>query len=273
MHALQTIAQEGQTAIRKEDNPAHAHVHAHAILSAFSDSSVEERRMAVVWRMAMGDSRLTSGQLEEEIKYALSMAAEADKNAGFRPKEGAKGSEKYGPKRASMNTISSQIRQVWGGLTHCNLGSERTSDGMPQTPVIRQTTGFAFAVKQAREALKRHAIDWRGTALPSEEQKKQSAETRAQQAEMDKYASEFPMRAGETIADFQQRQRQAVEIRLLESAKEREEKTVEEAAQGVWKALGAELSSMVADRLYELWNKHVEEESKKGQATPAPEGE
>lgn len=272
-HAMQTIQQEGQTPVVKDEQPAHAHVHAHSILAAFGDQTVEEKRMQCVWRMAVGDGRLTAGQLEEEIRYAQKLATEVDKTNGFKPKENAKGQEKYGPKRASMNTIGSSIRQVWGALTHCGLGSERTSDGLPKEPALKQSTGFAFAVKRSREALKQHNIDWRGAPLPSDEQKQQNAAARLQQDEMDKYASEFPMRAGETIAAFQERQRQAVEIRLVNSTKEREEKLVSDMAGEVWQSLGPELASMVADMLYDKWNKYAEEEAKKAQATPAPEGE
>lgn len=272
-HAMQQIASQGMGPVQKEDKPAHAHVHAHAILAAFSDQSVEERRMGVVFRMAVGDARLTAGQLEDELRAAVAMAAEADKNAGFKVPEGAKGQAKYGPKRASMNTVSSTVRQVWGALVHCNLASETTSDGQRRDPstVIKPSTGFAYAVKAARKALKDHGIDWRGSPLPSEGQKQASAEAKAQQQEMDKYASEHPMRAGETIAEFQERQRQAVEIRLLNSAKERDEKTVLEAAESIWKDLGPELASMVADALYDKWNAYAAAEAEK--AKPVPDGE
>lgn len=274
-HAMQQIASQGMGPVQKEDKPAHAHVHAHAILAAFSDQSVEEKRMGVVFRMAVGDGRITAGQLEEELRAAINMAAEADKIAGFKAPEGAKGQAKYGPKRASMNTVSSTVRQVWGALVHCNLSAETTSDGQKRDPstIIKQSTGFAYAVKAARKALKDHGIDWRGAPLPSEGQKQASAEARAKQQEMDKYASEFPIRAGETIADFQKRQAVAVEINLLTNEKEREETLVSEQAEKLVKEYGISLCTCIADKLYEMWEKHVKEEQAKSPQAPGVDSE
>lgn len=256
-HALADIADQGMLPVSKQENPAHAHVHAHAILAAFSDQTVEEKRMAVVFRMAIGDSRLTSGQLEEELRAALKMASENDKNNGWKAPEGAKGAALYGPKRASMNTVSSTIRQVWGALSHCNLAATHTSDGQGRPNALKPSTSFAFAVKEARKALKEHQIDWRGAPLPTEDQKAAVGASKALADEMAAYAKEYPIRAGETIADFQKRQALAVEIRLIEGEKEREEAAVKEAAENLIKAHGLEMCTLIADLLYAQWEEHV----------------
>lgn len=257
-HALQTIANQGMGPISKQDKPAHAHIHAHAILAAFGDTATEERRMAVVYRMALGDSRLTCGQLEEELKAALKLASENDKNNGFIPPVGAKGQALYGPKRASMNTVSSCIRQVWGALSHCGIGQSIKSDGAANAKHISASTPFSFALKEARKALKEQGIDWRGAPLPTEDQKAASEASKAVAAEMNTYARQFPLCAGETIAQFQARQAIAVEIRLLDSEKEREEAAVQAAADKLIKAHGLEFCTLIADALYAKWNEHVD---------------
>lgn len=264
-HALQTIAEEGLLPVSKQDKPAHAHIHAHAILAAFGDTATEERRMAVVYRMALGDSRLTCGQLEEELKAALKLASENDKNNGWIAPAGAKGQALYGPKRASMNTVSSCIRQVWGALSHCGIGSATTSDGQHKAKHVNASTPFSFALKEARKALKAQGIDWRGAPLPTEDQKAASEASKAVAAEMNAYAREFPLRAGETIAEFQARQAIAVEIRLLDSEKEREEAAVAAAADKLIKAHGLEFCTLIADMLYVRWNEYAEAQQGKAE--------
>ncbi len=256
-HAMADIAEQGMLPISKQGQPAHAHIHAHAILAAFSDQANEERRMAVVFRMALGDARLTSGQLEEELKAALKLASENDKNNGWVPPIGAKGQALYGPKRASMNTVSSCIRQVWGALSHCGIGQATTSDGAHKVTSVTASTPFSFALKEARRALKEQKIDWRGAPLPTEDQKAVSEASKAIAAEMNAYMKEHPLKAGETIADFQKRQALAVEIRLMEGG-EVEKKAVKAAADKLIKAHGLEFCTLIADALYAAWNEHVD---------------
>lgn len=263
MHAMQEIAQAGMAQVQKEDKPAHAHIHAHAIFAAFAgDNSVEERRLNTVMRMAIGDSRLTSGQLEDEIAAALRMASEADKTAGFKAKDDAKGQDKYGPKRASMNTVSSEIRQVWGAMVHCAITADRTSDGMAREPLVSTKTGFSKAVAVARKALKDHGIKWDGAKVTPKEVKEAAALAHAKVDEEAAYATEFPQQQGETIADFQQRQTVAVELRLLAKQEAARKEAIKVLCDKLVKDHGLEMCVELADVLYARWEDHAAAQQK-----------
>lgn len=266
MHALQEIASQGLTPVTREDMPAHAHVHAHAIFAAFGgDNVVEERRLSTVLKMAIGDHRLTSGQLEDEIAAALRMASDADKNAGFVPAADAKGQDKYGPKRASMNTVSSQIRQVWGALVHCAIASDRTSDGMAREPMVSVKTGFSKATAVARKALKDHGIKWDGAKVTPKEVKQAAAEAHAKVDEEAAYTTENPQMQGETIADFNKRRDLAVELRLLAKKEAAAKEAIKEACDKLVKDHGLEMCVEIADVLYERWNVYAAEQQKTGE--------
>lgn len=238
------------------------------VLSVFTDQTVEQRRLDIVWNAALGQNRLTVSQLEEELKTAAKLAAEADKTAGFVPPEGAKGQEKYGPKRASMNTVASQIRQVWGALAHTNAAQDRSNDGAPRKPDITRDMGFAKATSVARACLKGHGITWDGAPAKSQEEKEQQAEAKAAQDAMATYAKEFPMRAGETIADFQSRQALAVEISLLEGAKARHEAMIDAAVEDILKKYSLEDAAMIAEKIAEKWNAQFKQTTE--EPAPAP---
>lgn len=233
------------------------------VLSVFTDQTVEQRRLDVVWNAALGQNRLTVTQLEDELKTAAKLAADADKTAGFVAPEGAKGQEKYGPKRASMNTVASQIRQVWGALAHTNAAQDRSNDGAKRTPDLTRGMGFAKATSVARACLKGHGITWDGAPAKSAEEKEQQSEAKATNDAMAMYAKEFPMRAGETIADFQARQALAVEITLLEGAKARHEAMIAAAVADILKKYSLEDAALIAEAIAEKWNASLEE--------PAPE--
>lgn len=207
MHALQVIEETGSKPMEKAQTATvQAHHVAHTIFAQFATEGQESQtRVELVRSWAIGDERLTWDQLTSELNAAIVMASEADTRNGWTAPEGAKGAAKYGPRRATLNTKTSEIRTLWGALVHCNAGAEVTSDGEACKPVIPHGMGFAQAVVQARNTLKAHGVKPDGSRVLSDVEK---AGITAAQVDADAkmaFIKANPQQAGETLETYSAR--------------------------------------------------------------------
>lgn len=266
-HAMQTIAQYGMQPAGKVDRESH--FIAHRLLAVFVNDESEAARIDTVRSMAIGEARITAQQLDDELTTAAKLADEADKLAGFKPAEGAKGQDKYGPKRASLNSIASQIRQLWGAMVHCNACGGVSDDGEMIAPKIPEGMGFVRAVGVARTMLKAQGIKWDGTEKPSEELQAIADASIALQRAKVQAAKLAPQKAGETIADFQTRIDAEAEKILAKDASDKRESQIAKAVKGLIESLGLEDAAEVAARITAQW----EEKALEGMAKAEGQGD
>src|SRR4051812_11724295 len=83
------------------------------LISVFTDNDNDKRRFRVVWDAAI-TMQMSPEDMESNIQGAIAMATSMDAAAGWEASEGAKGQDKYGPKRMAMNARASEIRQLFG---------------------------------------------------------------------------------------------------------------------------------------------------------------
>lgn len=159
VHALETIANEGMTPVASATASAAgsaAKLASFSLYEAFVIKAQQDSRIDVLCNLVS----LTFTEFDKAMTDSLQLAANADTKDGWKPAEGAKGRDKYGPKQSAMAQRASEARQIFGYLKQTDPSLAR---------------GYLETLKAAREWLKAHNVDWTGADITA---KKQAAETK-----------------------------------------------------------------------------------------------
>jgi len=151
------------------------------------DDSKDTMVKAIV-RMA---SALTCEQFRGECEKAQEIASATDAACGFVAKEGAKGTEKYGPKRRTINTRLSEAKQIFGCAK------------LDMSAVIER--GYWSALQSAKDALQGMGVKWDGQKAATKEQR---AAQRDNKESLEAFAMAqkiLPQHAGESIKQWTER--------------------------------------------------------------------
>jgi hypothetical protein len=151
------------------------------------DDSKDTMVKAII-RMA---SALTCEQFRAECEKAQEIATSTDAACGFKAPEGAKGTEKYGPKRRTINTRLSEAKQIFGCAK------------LDLSKVIER--GYWSALQSAKDTLGEKGLKWDGQKAPTKEQR---AAQRDNKESLEAFALAqkiLPQHAGESIKQWTER--------------------------------------------------------------------
>lgn len=252
MHTMEAIASAGAVSVQvKQTNAAPSPVQAAArtIIQSFSTSDNGQTKAIVL----LAVSSLTVEEYEQAEKTACTMADEIDKAAGFKPPEGAKGANKYGPRRCTMNVQSSMRRQVFGAAKH--LPDQFLPFGANGVLFTDALPVFSQAVKQARELLDKAGITWKGITKEAEAGNAAAKKaTRTMRGVREEVEKSNPMQPGENYAAWQQRIAKLIEEATMKAEDAEVEKLVSAQAAKLIEKHGAQVAMLIADRIMMLVN-------------------
>ena len=77
-------------------------------------SEIDQTANTAVVKIIELSSTYTPAEFREAVSQAQEMATAQDAATGWKAKEGAKGSELYGPARRNINTRMSEAKQIFG---------------------------------------------------------------------------------------------------------------------------------------------------------------
>lgn len=153
---------------------------------------------------------LTVAEFKQALSEAQKTATKVDGLSGFKPADGAKGQDTYGPKRRSMNNACSGMRKVWGVLRQ-HPEAVLPLQNLPQGGILGADLfpSFADAIIKATKWLEssddtgKVPLDWTGATLDQVDnaraiKKARRLNAKAEDAAMD----DNPMQPGETQADY-----------------------------------------------------------------------
>lgn len=179
---------------------------ANAFLADFANPVADGHKVQTLYLYR----ELTVAEFKQALGEAQKNASKVDALSGFKPADGAKGQESYGPKRRSMNNACSGMRKVWGvlrmqpdallPLANLPAGGILGADLFPS---------FADAIIKAGKWLEssddmgKVPLDWTGATLDQVDnaraiKKARRLNAKAEDAAMD----DNPMQPGETQADY-----------------------------------------------------------------------
>jgi len=154
---------------------------------------------------------LTVAEFKQALSEAQKNASKVDELSGFKPADGAKGQDAYGPKRRSMNNACSGMRKTWGvlrmqpdallPLANLPAGGILGADLFPS---------FADAIIKATkwldstdESTNKVPMDWTGATLDQVDNARAIKKARRLNAKAEDMAMDAePMKPGETQADY-----------------------------------------------------------------------
>lgn len=151
------------------------------------DDSKDTMVKAII-RMA---SALTCEQFRDECEKAQEIASATDAACGFVAKQDAKGTEKYGPKRRTINTRLSEAKQIFGCAK------------LDMSAVIER--GYWSALQSAKDTLAAKGVKWDGQKAATKEQR---AAQRDNKESLEAFALAqkiLPQHAGESIKQWTER--------------------------------------------------------------------
>lgn len=154
---------------------------------------------------------LTVAEFKQALSEAQKTASKVDELSGFKPADGAKGQDAYGPKRRSMNNACSGMRKVWGVLRQ-HPEAVLPLQNLPAGGILGADLfpSFADAIIKATkwldstdESTNKVPMDWTGATLDQVDnaraiKKARRLNAKAEDAAMD----DNPMQPGETQADY-----------------------------------------------------------------------
>lgn len=134
-----------------------------SLFEAFAVAAQTDVRIQTI--SALVADGLTVAEFAQAVTDSIGTAAAMDKLAGFKPADGAKGRDKYGPKQNTMVQRATEMRQIFGylKLTHADM----------------HAGGYLETLKAARQWLKDAGLTWEGNKAPTKEEKAEKAETAA----------------------------------------------------------------------------------------------
>jgi len=218
------------------------------LVSIFANDSGDQRRFSVVWDAALV-MKMSPQDMENNIQAAIAMASTMDTVAGWKAPDGAKGQDKYGPKRMTMNARASEIRQLFGALLFTEAAKSR---------VIGREDGFTKGVKTARQALKDCGIQWDGSPAKTEAQRHGERSQKLVNDVRSEWMSSHPQQEGESMGDYATRMAMAVEILTVEKAMALEKKAVVNVANKLMEKYGFEMAAEVAEKVIEMYNRALD---------------
>lgn len=201
---------------------------------------------------------MTVGEYDQAEAQALSMAKATDDASGWKPAEGAKGRDKYGPKQSSMATQASQRRQVFGAAK-LSLASIIS---VPDSGIVNPDTypAFSVAVKKARDFLNEQGLTWDGKARADVAQAKENdQEFKARYRAEEQARKETPKEAGETYNEWEQRCKAIAKDVLNDMAVAEHKAKVDKVVKALMEKHGAEFCEDVLSALAEALGFEEEE--------------
>ena len=151
------------------------------------DDSKDTMVKAIV-RMA---SALTCEQFRAECEKAQEIASSTDAACGFKAKDGAKGTEKYGPKRRTINTRLSEAKQIFGCAK------------LDLSKVIER--GYWSALQSAKDTLGEKGLKWDGQKAATKEQRIAQRDNKESLEAFALAQKILPQHAGESIKQWTER--------------------------------------------------------------------
>lgn len=132
--------------------------HAASLYSAFIvDAEKQGLSVLETLREMAITSGLTCVEFQASFKAAQAIADATDKSSGFTPAEGAKGIEKYGPKRRLLNQRGTEAKRLFGVFK--------------LAPDELQEKGYWSALTAARAYLDAKGLEWDGNKAEGKEAK------------------------------------------------------------------------------------------------------
>lgn len=179
---------------------------ANAFLADFANPIADGHKVATLY--AYRD--LTVAEFKQAMNEAQKSATKVDGLSGFKPADGAKGQESYGPKRRSMNNACTGMRKVWGVL-RLQPDVILPLQNLPQGGILGADLfpSFAEAIGKATKWLEstdetgKVPMDWTGATLDAVEATRAIKKARRMDAKTEDMAMEDnPMQPGETQAQY-----------------------------------------------------------------------
>lgn len=173
------------------------------ILAAFSDDDTSNTKMDTLKRIAL-DLGLTCEEFKDECKQAQKLADQVDALNGFVSSD----DERYGIKRRVLNQRLSEAKRLFGVFK--------------AAPDVLKEKGYNSAVVAARQWLLSNNRQWDGVPVPPDTSREIKAAARA----FKRVTTSTPMKAGESIKDYQSRLEPLVEAALAADRQQEFEATV-----------------------------------------------
>lgn len=180
---------------------------ANAFLADFADPVADGHKVQTLYLYR----ELTVAEFKQALAEAQKNATKVDGLSGFKPADGAKGQDAYGPKRRSMNNACSGMRKVWGVLRQ-HPEAVLPLQNLPQGGILGADLfpSFADAIIKATkwldstdESTNKVPLDWTGATLDQVDNARAIKKARRLNAKAEDMAMDAePMKPGETQADY-----------------------------------------------------------------------
>jgi hypothetical protein len=248
-HAMETIATQGQTQVAKAEalKTGRYNKAAASIWGAFGKGTDNHRTRTIYSLIQEG---FTFAEYDQIERMALEMAKEADKAGGWKPKDGAKGRELYGPKQSAMAQRASERRQVFGVMRQ----NFTAICGVPASGIVHPDTlpTFDVALVKARKWLRDSQLSWDGQgrkALPVRAQALLQNSTQDATAEA---MAENPKEPDEPMTDYLQRLAPVIAEKAEASVEKTQEQQAGDIAKKLVKDHGLPMCLKIADAILKL---------------------
>jgi len=202
-HPMTAIADAGAEPMSKAAPTSHTHTDvAITLLAQFGQAESTQSRVEALFYMA-GDG-LTCEEFDECMQDALKRAKEADKAAGWKPADDAKGRDVYGPRQSSLASNASNARQVFGCL---KLSPDAICKAGPSGIMYSDLfPNFSQAYKLAVAELNRLKVNWKGQAITILEAAAKAKKANSAAIDLETAAKlDNPQQPGETIEQWEAR--------------------------------------------------------------------
>lgn len=155
-----------------------------------ADDDQQTTQVNLLKHLAMGVG-LTCKEFAEQCKAAQEIATATDKANGFVPAADAKGSEKYGPKRALFNARVSEAKRIFGVFKI--------------KPEVLAEKGYFSALKAARDWLAENNLEWDGEPIANADEKRQKREAKGLTKALADAMAANPQQPGEDRKEYLER--------------------------------------------------------------------
>lgn len=198
------------------------------LVEMFADETGEATKVQAIQAMALS---LTCGEFTDAVKKAKEIADSIDSLNGFKPAEGAKGSDRYGPKRGVLNARMSEAKQIFGVAK--------------QAPDVLRELGYWPAVNTARKWLGDHGKTWDGNKAETADEKRTRKAQATEAAAMTQVMLANPQALGETRADYLTRIEAAMAEQVGKAQAESFDKRVQTIVESLKKQFGTEKDALL----------------------------
>lgn len=203
-HPMATIAAGGAEQFESSANKqatTHAQV-AIELLDQFGQAESTQTRVMSLFYIATDG--LTCEEFDECMADALTRAKQADKAAGWKPAEGAKGRDLYGPRQSSLASNASNARQVFGCFkVSPDAIAKPGPSGVMHSDLF---PNFSAAYRMAVAELNRLKVNWKGQAVSVMEAAAKTKKANNAAIDIETAAKlANPQQAGETIEQWEAR--------------------------------------------------------------------